>query len=222
MTIVAIIPARGGSKRFPRKNIYNLKDKPMMAYPIAAATESNLFDNIIVSTEDDEIAKIANYYGATVINRPVSLAQDRSSVVEVCSDILERNNDIQLLCCIYATAVLLKPQTLISGYELLNSDEKIDFVMGVSQYEHPPVQALKPDSNGFLTYMWPEWKGIQSQFYPEQYVSNGTFYWARRDSLIREQTFYGGKMKGWLVPKEQVSDINSIEDLPEVLRKLDI
>jgi CMP-N-acetylneuraminic acid synthetase len=117
---------------------------------------------------------------------------------------------------------LLKPQSLIAGYELFNSDEKIDFVMGVSQYEYPPVQALKSDQNGFLSYMWPEWKNIQSQFHPELYVSNGTFYWARRDALIRGQTFYGEKMRGCIVPKEQVSDINSIEDLPEVLRKLDI
>ena len=222
MTTVALIPARGGSKRFPRKNIYELGGKPLLAYSIATARESGIFDRVIVSTEDAEVAEIAHAYGAEVINRSISLSQDRSSVVQVCLDVLDRIKDIQQMCCIYATAVLLKSEVLVAGLELLNSEEKIDFVMGVSKYDYPPVQALKLDQNGFLSYMWPEWKNIQSQFHPNLFVSNGTFYWSRRDALLKEQTFYGERMRGYLVPNDQVSDINFIEDIPETLRKLNI
>ena len=85
--------------------------------------------------------------------------------------------------------------------------------MGVSRYIYPPVQALRENERGYLSYMWPEWKNIQSQFQPELLVSNGTFYWARRAALLQEKTFYGERMKGYIVPEEEVSDINNLSDL---------
>lgn len=217
MSTVALIPARGGSKRLPRKNIAKVNGLPMLAYPIMTARASGLFEHIYVSTEDDEIAEIASHYSAEVIKRPFQIAEDSSTVVEVCLHALETNPDIDLICCLYATAILLTPETLIASHELLNVTPKADFIMGVSEYVYPPVQALIADNNGYLSYMLPEWRGIQSQFHPRLVVSNGTFYWASKDALMQEKTFYGQRLKGYTVPSEQVCDIDTQEDLKKII-----
>jgi len=219
MSTVALIPARGGSKRLPRKNIANVGGVPMLAHPIMVARASGLFEHIYVSTEDEDIAEIAIQYGAEVIKRPLQIAEDRSTVVQVCLHAMETYPDIDLMCCLYATAVLLIPATLVAAHELLSTAPEADFVMGVSEYEHPPVQALKADNNGYLSYMWPEWCGIQSQLHPRLVVSNGTFYWARRHALMEEMTFYGRRLKGFIVPSEQVSDIDTQEDLMKIISR---
>jgi pseudaminic acid cytidylyltransferase len=193
----------------------------MLAHPILMARASGLFEHLYVSTEDAEIAEIARLYGAEVIRRPPEIAGDRSTVVQVCLHALEMCPDIDLMCCIYATAVLLAPETLVTAHALLGKAPEADFVMGVSEFEHPPVQALKADDNGYLSYMWPEWRSIQSQFHPHLVVSNGTFYWARRQALLEEKTFYGRRLKGAVVPTEQVSDIDSPEDLVRITARFD-
>lgn len=213
MSTVALIPARGSSKRLPRKNILELGGLPMLAYPIRAARESGLFDRILVSTEDAEIAEVARRHGAEVIQRPPEIAQDRSTVVQVCLHALERLPDVERLCCLYATAVLLRPESIVAAHALLDAPPAADFVMGVSEYEHPPVQALKADEQGYLSYMWPEWRGVQSQSHPHLVVSNGSLYWARAGALKSEQTFYGSRLKGYVVPEQEVADIDTPEDL---------
>jgi pseudaminic acid cytidylyltransferase len=219
MSVAALIPARGGSKRLPRKNILPVAGRPILGHSIELARKSQLFETVFVSTEDREIATIAQSEGARVINRPPELAKDHSTVVEVCLHTLESFPHISVLCCIYATAFLLHPETLVESYTLLNDPPPADFVMGVSEFVYPPMQALKIQENGFLKYMWPEWQNIQSQFYPILKVSNGTFYWARRESLIKERTFYGMRLRGFHVPDSQVSDINTSEDLKEAKLK---
>lgn len=216
MTTAALIPARGGSKRLPRKNILDLGGKPMLAYPIGAALATGLFDYVYVSTEDAEIARVAERHGATVIERPAEIAEDRSTVVQVCMHALEMLPEVNLLCCIYATAVLLKPESIMAGFRLMREHPETDFVMGVSEFEHAPVQALKEDKNGYLSYMWPEWKGVQSQLHPHLVVSNGAVYWAKRQALLEEQTFYGRRLRGLPIPIEQVSDIDTQNDLDEL------
>lgn len=216
MTVAAIIPARGGSKRLPRKNIIDVGGKPMLAHPIEAAIATGLFDGVYVSTEDAEIAKVAERYGAQIIDRPIDIAKDISTVVQVCLHALNALPDVKFLCCIYATAVLLKPESILAGYRLMCNHPETDFVMGVSEYEHSPVQALVQDSQGYLHYMWPEWKGVQSQRHPHLVVSNGAMYWARRQALIEEKTFYGRRLRGIPIPTEQVSDINTHSDLEKL------
>lgn len=220
MSTVALIPARGGSKRLPRKNILDVGGVPMLAHPIMAARATGLFEHIYVSTEDAEIARVAKQHGAEVVERPPQIADDRSTVVQVCLHTLEAYPEIDIICCVYATAVLLEPETIAAGHKLLSGEFEADFVMGVSEYEHPPVQALKADGNSYLSYMWPEWQGIQSQFHPHLVVSNGTFYWARRQALLEEKTFYGRRLRGFTVPYEQVSDIDTQVDLTKVISRL--
>lgn len=200
-----------------RKNILDFNGKPMLAHPIDAARKTGLFDEIYVSTEDEEISNIAKKYGAIVINRPQEIARDSSTVAEVCLHALEYVPNVTIFCCIYATAVLLRPETIIAGFELLKIDPFANFVMGVSEYGQPPVQALKTDSNGFLSYMWPEWRSVQSQSQPKLVVSNGSFYWARKEHFVQEKTFYGRNLRGCLVGNDQVSDIDTPDDLNELI-----
>jgi pseudaminic acid cytidylyltransferase len=219
MTTVGLIPARGGSKRLPRKNILDLGGKPILAYPIEAALACGLFDCVYVSTEDSEIARVAENYGAAVITRPVEIAEDRSTVAQVCLHALEMLPEVDLICCIYATAVLLKPESIVEGYRVLHDQPETDFVMGVSEFEYSPVQALRENTDGYLSYMWPEWKGVQSQMHPRLLVSNGTFYWARRNPLLNQKTFYGARLRGIVMPDEEVCDIDTERDYQIALKK---
>lgn len=216
MSTIALIPARGGSKRLPRKNMLEIGGLPMLAHPIQTALRSSLFDRVFVSTEDSEIAEIAHQYGAEIIERPMEIAQDRSTVAQVCLHALELHPEVSHLCCIYATAITLKPESIIAARSMMNEEPTADFVMGVSNYEHPPVQALKMSTNGYLQYMWPEWLGIQSQFQPHLVVSNGSFYWVYSPAFKREKTFYGQRLKGYVLPHDQVSDINTPEDFENI------
>lgn len=220
MSTVALIPARGGSKRLPRKNILNVDGKPMLAYPIEMARSSGLFDRVVVSTEDEAIAHVAKQYGAEVLVRPHGISGDRATVAQACLHALEIEPQIQIICCIYATAILLRSESVIAARKLLDEGVGADFVMGVSEFEHPPVQALTVSTEGYLSYMWPEWRGVQSQSYPDLVVSNGTFYWGRRDALLNEKTFYGRRLRGVVVPHDQVSDIDTQEDLDAVTSRL--
>lgn len=191
----------------------------MLTYPVKMALESGLFDAVIVSTEDSEIADVAQQAGAEVVIRPKVLAQDKSTVAQVCLHVLDKY-PVTEFCCIYATAILLKSDTLHQAYQELNFDAATNYVMGVSEYNYPPVQALKSDKEGFLTYMWPEYIGKQSQFYPQLVVSNGTFVWARSDSFMQDRIFYANGLRGFLVPANESLDIDTQEDYESLLRRI--
>ncbi len=220
---IAIIPARGGSKRLPRKNILPLKGKPLLGYVIETALASKLFDKVIVSTEDTEIKEIASEYDALIHHRNPSLAKDDSSVNDVCYSIFSEyswiNSNTQF-CIIYSTAVLLTSETLNSSMNEFNST--CDYLMGVSTYNFPPVQALKCNANNYLSYQWPEYSGKRSQLYPELVVSNGTFYWGRVGMFLEEGTIYGERMKGFLVDEEEVCDLDYPQDFNELEEKFDM
>lgn len=222
MNKVAIIPARGGSKRLHRKNILPVNDKPMLAYPIKVALESQLFNEVIVSTEDSEIASVAKEYGASVYKRPDELAQDRSTVVEVCLNVIDQltlaGKRPEIFCCLYATAIFISTQDIKASYKILKDNENTEFVMGVSSYNVHPVQALI-NKNGYLEPMWPEYQELQSQFYPELVASNGTLYWAKTDEFYKTQSFYAERLKGYLIPRTRVVDIDTLEDI-ELARKM--
>ena len=215
MKPVAIIPARGGSKRLPRKNALPILGRPILSYPVRTALESGLFEQVIVSTEDHEIARIGGAEGARVMERPEDLASDSSTVVEVCLhvlDSLERENSLPThFCCIYATALLIQPEDLRKSYGLLKEKPECDFVMGVSEYGLQPVQALIEKDN-FLAYMWPEYKGLKSQDYPRLLCSNGTLYWANTAVFKSTRSFYAKRLRGHLIPQGRAVDIDTQED----------
>ncbi|QDC47519.1 acylneuraminate cytidylyltransferase family protein [Candidatus Methylopumilus universalis] len=211
MKNIAIIPARGGSKRLPRKNILDLNGMPMIAYPILAAIKSKVFDDVIVSTEDIEIAEISKKYGATVINRSIDLTQDKSTVAQVCLSVINQIH-VEIFCCIYATAALLQSETIRGSYQMFLNDKDINYLMGVSEYNYSPVQALIENKYGELSYLMPDYVGIQSQNYPKLVVSNGSFVWGRARQFQQDKLFYSEKLKGYLVSENEVCDIDSALD----------
>jgi len=213
MSRIAIIPARGGSKRVPRKNVLPVQGRPMLSYPVKCALKSRMFERVIVSTEDGEIEKAARDAGAEVMKRPQELAQDRSTVVQVCKHVLDELDELpEFFCCLYATAIFLTPEDIKNSFELFFSDPKPDVVMGVSEFNLHPVQALE-ENNGFLSPKWPEYVGMQSQFHPRLVASNGTLYWVRTTRFVQNSSFYCNRLKGYAVPRLRAIDIDTEDDL---------
>ncbi len=223
MGMVAIIPARGGSKRLARKNILPVQGRPMLSYPVMSAVGAGIFDRVIVSTEDEAIGKIAKRAGADYFKRPEHLARDRSTVVEVCLNVLEQleglNELPEYFCCIYATAVFITPRDIKESFKLLTGSHGVNIVMGVSEYNLQPVQALIRGGDGLLKPMWPEYVNIQSQFHPGLVVSNGTLYWAGTERFLQKKTFYDDCLKGYEIPWIRALDIDTKESF-EIVKML--
>ena len=213
MKSIAIIPARGGSKRLPRKNILPLNNRPLLYYPVQAALKSGLFERVIVSTEDDEIKQAAVDSGAQVADRPADLAGDGATVAQVCGQLLEscETPRPQWFCCIYPTAVFIGPEDLKKSFRLKEEVPSPDVIMGVSRYNLNPFQALV-QKDGYLTPVWSDRCLQQSQMHPETLASNGTFYWGRVSAFLNAQTFYPVGLKGYEVPWIRAVDINTAED----------
>ncbi len=214
MRRVAIIPARGGSKRLPRKNILDFMGKPMLAYPILCAKKSGLFEKIIVSTKDREIADIAEDFGANVMERPLGLTSDNAQVISVCHDLLmqldEKGEKPDLFCCLYPTSVFLEPEDLIQSEKMLH-EKNADVVMGVSGYSLHPYKAMQ-DVNGFLNPAFPEHIRKQSQNYPDFVASNGSLYWAKVGCFMEVPDFYPKRLSGYEIPNIRAPDIDTMED----------
>ncbi len=209
---IAIIPARGNSKRLARKNILPWQGLPLIAHTIKNTIESNVFSKVIVSSEDKEILDCAINYGAKPFKRNFSLSNDTSTVVEVCTDVLSHYVDCKYFCCIYATAVKLRPETIRESFIEFNQNPDCKFLMGVSLYNYPPQQALTKNKSGGLKLLNPHFAGVQSQHFQDCFVSNGTLYWSETNSFLREKTFYGHDLRPFVVHETQVSDINNVED----------
>lgn len=216
MRNIAIIPARGGSKRLPRKNILPLGGRPLLTRVIECCLLSGVFSKIIVSTEDAEIAEVAKGAGADVHMRSELLAQDRSTVVEVCKDVLQTEECVDF-CCVYATSGLLTPKTIRDSGMIFFNDKAAHTLIGVSSFNYSPVQALKVDDDDYAEMLLPEYMKVQSQFHPKTRVSNGTFCWARRELFLMEGTFYSSKLRVFDVPDNEVCDLDTPEDYERLL-----
>jgi N-acylneuraminate cytidylyltransferase len=209
---IVIIPARGNSKRLARKNILPWQGIPLIAHTIKNTIASNIFSKVIVSSEDDEILECAVKFGAEPFKRNFGLSKDTSTVVEVCTDVINQYKDCDYFCCIYATAVKLQPSTIRDSFFDFNKNQNCNFLMGVSLYNYPPQQALIQSDSGTLTLLNPQFRGVQSQHFQNCFVSNGTLYWSKTNSFLKEKTFYGNNLRPFVVPETQVSDINTVED----------
>lgn len=214
--IICIIPARGGSKRLPRKNIIQFHGKPIIAYSIEAAIQANLFDRIIVSTDDQKIARCAKDFGVVIHLRPPELSTDTARVVDVCANILEEESKAgrtyDILCCLYATAPLRTSEDIKNTLRLLE-DDNCDSAMAVTNYHFPPHQALKLDKSQNLIPVWPDMINMKSQEVPDFLVDNGSTYAIKVAIFKEKKSFLGDRLKGYIMPRIRSVDIDTQEDL---------
>ncbi len=212
-----MIPARGGSKRVKRKNVKEINGQPLISYTIQAAIESNLFDEIIVSTEDEEIAAVAEEYGAKVpFKRPKELATDTAQVVDVTDHTLNyyemKNDSFDQLAVLLPTTPLRTATDLKNAYDKFSSESKAEFLMCVTNYQYPPFEALY-DDDGYLKNYWDEFEGRRSQDRPDLVVDTGAAYIMDVEAYKRERTFYGSNLVGYHMPPERSVDIDEPFDL---------
>ena len=214
MEKIAIIPARGNSKRLPNKNMVEFLGAPMITYPIISALKSNLFDDIIVSTEDEKVEYIADNVGAHVIKRPKHLSDDKTHELSAVKHVLRmiENNPVWI-CIIYPTAVMIESNDLINSYQLIENASDIEAVMCVTEYQIHPFKALFENDSGYLAMAFPEECKKRSQDYSKAYASNGTFYWLRTEKLDNNLTYYQNRLKAYKVPYYKGIDIDNHEDL---------
>lgn len=191
MANLCIIPARGGSKRIPRKNINFFLGKPIIAYSIEAAIHSGLFDEVMVSTDDLEIAEIAIQYGAKVpFLRNLATANDHATTFDVIKEvILEYSNqdkDFDFTCCIYACAPFVTENKLEQAYELLLK-EQFDTVFPVMRFGFPVQRSLKMDEVGKINFFYPEYALARSQDLMPSFHDAGQFYWMNTEKCMTYQ-----------------------------------
>jgi pseudaminic acid cytidylyltransferase len=207
---LCIIPARGGSKRIPRKNIKDFLGKPIIAYSIESALKSDLFDEIMVSTDDPEIAEIAKEYGAKVpFMRSNENANDFATLADVIDEVknayLALNKKFDNICCILPTAPLISVENLKKAYEIL-VNEKADSVRPVVRFSCPIQRAVKM-GNGKISMFYPEYQNTRSQDLEPAYHDAGQFYWMEFDTGLR-----GSNKLGIEIPESIVQDIDTEND----------
>jgi pseudaminic acid cytidylyltransferase len=213
---IAVIPARGGSKRIPRKNIKEFCGKPMIAWSIEAAKASGLFDRIIVSTDDTEIAEVAKQWGAEVpFIRPAELSDDYVDSGAVVKHAVEwaisNLGKIDLVCTIYATAPFIKPSDLIAGLELL-SENGCQIALTVASFPFPIQRAIKISQNGTVAMFQPEHFLTRSQDLEPSYHDAGQFYWATTEAVLNSVSGFSEAAVPLILPRHQVQDIDTNED----------
>ncbi len=213
---ICIIPARGGSKRIPRKNIKLFYGKPIIAYSIEAAQKSNLFDEIMVSTEDEEIATIAKHYGAKVpFMRSAKNADDFTGTVDVILEVL--NSYVKLgvsfkyACCIYPTAPLVQIKHLMHAYEVLVI-QNFETVFPVTSFSFPILRALQIDENNKVSMIWPEYMAKRSQDLPPSYHDAGQFYWMNVLAIQSNKKLYADYSGVVILDDIEVQDIDNESD----------
>jgi len=210
---VAIIPARGGSKRIPRKNLLPFDGVPMIVRSIRTAVDSGLFDLVVVSTDDAEIAEVARAHGAQVpFMRPAALADDFTGTAAVIVHALEQMPSFDFACCIYATAPLLQVRYLREGLELLERHADKSFAFSVCDFGFPVQRALTLDEQGALRALYPEFRNTRSQDLPKAFQDAGQFYWGRREAWLRGEVLYSPASLPVILPRHLVQDIDTAED----------
>lgn len=212
---VAIIPARGGSKRIPRKNIRLFCGQPIIEYSIKAALDSGLFDEVMVSTDDEEIVAIALSAGASVpFLRSIKNSDDFSITADVLIEVINKYEETGKFfnkgCCIYPTAPFVSASRLQQGFELLEG-KHFDVVFPVCSFSYPILRSLKLDDTGKVEMNWPAHLTARSQDLPKAYHDAGQFYWFDASKLKHTRTLFGANSGGIVVNEMEVQDID-IED----------
>lgn len=213
---IAIIPARGGSKRIPRKNIKLFCGKPMIAWTIEAAKKSGLFEHIVVSTNDDEIAEISRYYGAKVpFLRPEELSVDETPTRPVIIHAIDQSIKLyglpEYVCCAYATAAFISPEILHKGFETL-VQSGADFAFSVASFSSPIQRALKILPSGRIEMFNPEHRLTRSQDLEHAYHDAAQFYWGRTEAFLNDVPTFSPHSVPVILPRYMVQDIDTLED----------
>ena len=204
---IAVIPARGGSKRVPRKNLHPIGGKPLIAHVIQAALGSQLFDRVVVSSEDAEILQVSEQAGALAHQRPIELADDMTHVGPVVNQYLQSLATApDSVCLLYATALLLQPRHLQEAFVLL-SEPQTASVLSISEFEAPIQRAYEMKDNGHIQMALPEFFSWRSQDLPKRFRDAGMFAWRKLSPPPN------GLHRGYVVPKTQAVDIDTPEDL---------
>jgi len=209
---LCVIPARGGSKRLPRKNILPLNGKPLLAYTVEAALKSGVFDEVFVSTEDQEIAEIARRFGASVPGlRPGSLATDKATMADVCLDMIERveksGRKHHILYMLSPTCPLLLSRNIHEALVMFQQSDAPS-LLSVTDFDHPPFWALKKEEDGRLVPYWGNEYIRKTQELPHVYRPNGAIAIANIAEFRRVRTFYGVGLAGYYMPRSQSIDID--------------
>jgi len=213
---LAVIPARGGSKRIPRKNIRPFGGLPMIAWSIRAAAASGCFDRIVVSTDDAEIAEVARAHGAEVpFMRPPELSDDHTGTVPVIAHAV-RWLEAQAapaghVCCIYATAPFLRPDDLRRGLQVLD-DSGADFAFSVTRYAFPIQRAIRVTGDERVEMFQPDQFNTRSQDLEEAWHDAGQFYWGRAAAWLAQKPLFGRASAAVPLPRHRVQDIDTLED----------
>lgn len=213
---LAVIPARGGSKRIPRKNIKLFCGKPMLAWSIEAARESRCFDQIVVSTDDEEIAGVARDCGADVpFKRPIELSDDYTGTIPVVAHAVKtvqsQGVSPNAVCCIYATAPFLQGGDLNQGLRELEQTGA-DYAFSVTRYEFPIQRAIRIADSGRVAMFYPEHFNTRSQDLEEAYHDAAQFYWGRADAWLSGKIIFSQDAIPVILPHHRVQDIDNPED----------
>ena len=213
---ICIIPARGGSKRIPRKNIKLFLGKPIIAYSIEAAINSNIFDEIMVSTDDIEIASIAKEYGAKVpFFRSEKNSNDFSTTSVVIEEVILEYKKLgkyfDQLCCCYPTAPFVTPERLTQGLEVLDNND-VESVFPIVEFDYPILRSFKLNDNKYLDYNWPEYINSRSQDLPNSYHDAGQWYWIKATAFETYRNLFTSKTKAIQLSTTEVQDIDNEND----------
>lgn len=213
---LAVIPARGGSKRIPRKNIKPFCGKPMIAWSIEAARLSNCFDRIIVSTDDEEISAIAQAHGAEVpFMRPSELSDDYTGTIPVIAHAIDWVNKnispVEFACCLYATAPFTQATDLRRGYNTLQNSGA-NFAFSITSYAFPIQRAVRITADQRVEMFNPEHFTTRSQDLEEAFHDAGQFYWGRADAWLTGETLFSRDAATVPLPRHRVQDIDTAED----------
>lgn len=212
---VAVIPARGGSKRLPRKNIRPFAGKPMIAYSIECARDSGLFGRVVVSTDDEEIAQVARQHGAEVpFVRPPELSDDYTGTTEVVAhavQFLQQQQNLTAVCCIYATAPFVDRDDLARGWSLLESGDW-QYVFSATTFAFPIFRSFRVTATHGVQMFFPEHFLTRSQDLPEALHDAGQFYWGRPQAWLERRRIFDEGSTIVAIPRWRVQDIDTAED----------
>lgn len=213
---VCIIPARGGSKRIPRKNIREFCGKPMIAWTIEAANASGCIDKVLVSTDDEEIAAISREAGAeTPFMRPKELADDRTETRPVLAHAIRESEKAfgvpNFVCCLYATAPFIEADDLKNALTRLREEGRV-FVFSAAAYRYPIQRALRKNASGGVEMLCPEFRQTRSQDLEETFHDAGQFYWGTAEAFLDDTPIFSENASPYLLPGHRVHDIDTIDD----------